>query len=80
MTQQFWMILNPTARAPTFQHKTRKSADDEARRLARLNPGETFIILEAVCAVTRREFDVKEFRRAPASDAPSRGIDPDMPF
>ena len=61
MTKQFWMVVNPNAGPPTRRHESREAADAEARRLARVCPGETFVILEAVCAVTRREFDVTEF-------------------
>ncbi len=44
----FWMVWNPMGRAPTFKHRTKGGAQLEAERLARLNRGETFFVLEAV--------------------------------
>ncbi|HBG32061.1 MAG TPA: hypothetical protein DDW98_15790, partial [Gammaproteobacteria bacterium] len=41
---------NPNGRSPTFRHPSEQNAVTEAERLARLNPGETFIVLESVSA------------------------------
>lgn len=48
MSRQFWMVWNPNRNPPTHRHDTEASAETEAERLAKLNPGEHFIILEAV--------------------------------
>ncbi len=47
---KFWMVWSPIGRAPTFRHLTKKSAQDEATRLANQNPGNPFIVLAAVDA------------------------------
>lgn len=52
--QKFWMIMrvakhhNPTPRRPLFRHGAWDAVNEEAERLALANPGETFIILEAM--------------------------------
>lgn len=46
----FWLVWNPQGRNPTRQHEYYQQAVSEAERLARNNPGETFIVMESVCA------------------------------
>lgn len=46
----FWFVWNKGGNLPRYQHSTEKSATDEAERLARLHQGETFVVLESVCA------------------------------
>lgn len=46
----FWFVWNPSNRPPSFKHTTASGAMDEAERLARENPGQTFIVLESVMA------------------------------
>lgn len=65
---QFWMVVGIGKGAPTRMHDCRDIAADEARRLARANPGVAFVVLEAVEAVTKREFDTITFRAAPANN------------
>ncbi len=54
--QKFWMVLRLTgnnkarARVPRFRHPTLEAAEAEANRLAALDPGVPFAILEAVGA------------------------------
>ncbi|MGD9862542.1 MAG: hypothetical protein AB7S99_04950 [Pseudodonghicola sp.] len=45
---QFWMVKGdgPT----TYRHDSQASAEAEAQRLARLNPGQIFFVMEAVAA------------------------------
>lgn len=45
--EQFWLVWNPSGRAPTYRHLSKASANTEARRLARLNPENTFFALKA---------------------------------
>lgn len=66
--KKFWMVVGIGKGAPTRMHNCRKIASDEARRLARANPGVTFIVLEAVEAVTKREFDTLTYRAAQSGD------------
>jgi hypothetical protein len=46
---RFWMVFNDsvTGRAPTWKHPTKEAAQQEAERLAALNPGIRFWVLEA---------------------------------
>ena len=52
--QKFWMVLRLTgsnkakAQIPKFKHPTLEAAEAEANRLAGLNPGVPFAILETV--------------------------------
>lgn len=46
----FWLVWNPQRTAPTYRHQSSLEATAEAERLARTNPGETFVVLESVCA------------------------------
>lgn len=46
----FWFVWNPDGRNPARRHLTVSSAINEAERLARLHPGQTFVVLESVCA------------------------------
>jgi hypothetical protein len=43
--EKFWMVLGDGR--PTFRHTYENSANQEAERLARANPGREFIVLEA---------------------------------
>ena len=47
---RFWMVWNPHGRSPTYRHESRESANKEAQRLARDNPGQVFVVLKAVGA------------------------------
>jgi hypothetical protein len=49
--EAFWMVWNENGRAPTFKHPSHASANTEAERLAKLIPGERFVVLQAVGAV-----------------------------
>lgn len=44
----FWMVWNPSGRAPTARHATEAIAEAEAQRLARQVPGQIFIVLKAL--------------------------------
>ena len=59
----FWLVWNPHGHAPTFKHYSLRSAEEEAERLARLNPEEVFIVLQSMYArcvsnMRRINFDV----------------------
>ena len=43
----FWMVWNVNGSAPTYKHASHTSALNEAERLARLYPGQTFAVLQA---------------------------------
>lgn len=44
----FWMVWNPAGRAPVFKHESAESAKNEAKRLAELNIGQNFIVLQSI--------------------------------
>jgi hypothetical protein len=71
--KQFWMVkgLGPTK----FVHITRQSAEAEADRLARENPGRMFFVLETIAYHVRN--DVRRVNRRRAHD-PAR--DEELPF
>lgn len=62
----FWLVWNPVARAPTYRHDTAESAESEAKRLARLKPGDSFIVLQSVARF--RILDVVKTDMRPDAD------------
>ena len=44
----FYLVWNPLGRAPIHQHEKYHQAKTEAERLATLNPGQQFFVLQAV--------------------------------
>lgn len=58
--QRFWMVQGDGP--ARYRHYTRASAETEAHRLARENPGRIFFVLETVSAVRRRDVDYISFR------------------
>ncbi len=56
MTEQtFYVVWCPEHGLPRQRHDTRDRAVIEAKRLARMNPGSTFIVMAAVSAVKVRD-------------------------
>lgn len=47
---RFWVVWSPGAGAPVVRHESEASAIDEAERLARVCPGDEFIVLASVCS------------------------------
>lgn len=75
-SKPFWMVYGIRQGAPTVMHDTHEKARDEAKRLARNNPGVVFVVLESVGAVVKREFDTVSFR----APKPTSLTDDDIPF
>ncbi len=46
--KKFWMIWRPGSSGFIYQHKSLDSAREEAKRLARQNPENYFVVLEAI--------------------------------
>lgn len=44
----FWMVWNEGGSSPRVKHETKVFAIHEAERLARMNPGQRFVVMEAV--------------------------------
>lgn len=51
----FWLVWNEAHGAPRVKHNTSDSAKREAERLARLNPGQRFHVLESVATCERND-------------------------
>lgn len=68
--KQFWMVWNYAGGTPHYQHQSEQEAIAEAERLASRNPGQSFIVLEAICA---RKSDTMQ-------RLDLRGIDDEIPF
>lgn len=50
MQSRYWMVWNPGTGRTNVKHLTEHAATCEAERLARANPGETFVVLTPVSA------------------------------
>lgn len=50
---KFWMVLGYGT--PTVRHHSKQSAKTEAERLARINPGESFVVLESLATVVKSD-------------------------
>jgi hypothetical protein len=72
---EFWMVWNPNRHAPTVRHSSEEVARDEASRLARLAPGEKFVILKAMYAVR-----VRRPEPPPVEIVPLLEIGDEIPF
>lgn len=79
--QRFYMVWNPHGRAPTYRHPTYQVAKEEARRLARENPGNRFIVLGALSFhATRDPVEDHEFIGSLTIPQQPEYDDPDVPF
>lgn len=57
----FWLVWDPNGNAPTVKHETQKSAENEAERLARLNPNQCFYVLMPTCEIKRNDLIITRF-------------------
>jgi hypothetical protein len=71
----FWMVYGLGQGQPTWKHSSAHAATKEAERLARLHPGKTFIVLEAIGAVRKRDIEIIPIGRGTQAD-----LDDDIPF
>nr|WP_313470802.1 hypothetical protein [Stenotrophomonas geniculata] len=46
--EKFWVVWNPKTRSVNVRHYDIELATLEAERLAERNPGESFVVLEAI--------------------------------
>lgn len=61
MRTKFWIVWRKNGAMPVYTHNSATSALAEAKRLARENTGETFVVLESKLAVTKRDLDIVSF-------------------
>lgn len=78
----FWMVYGVGQGCPTVRHETEDKAQREADRLARANPGTTFVLLKATKAVRKRDLDRFDLSAPPrlGGAKPDYSIDDDIPF
>ncbi|MEF2073527.1 hypothetical protein [Consotaella aegiceratis] len=77
--RKFWMVWNPSGRAPTYKHETKASAETEAMRLAEVSPGDRFFVLKAVSGFVCTVSDPTPIKLVKTSDdEPAQ--DGDIPF
>lgn len=53
MFETFWMVVGRGS--PTHRHATLESAKQEAERLARIDPSQEFVVLEAVASCKKND-------------------------
>ncbi|QRY69139.1 hypothetical protein JVX98_13020 [Ensifer sp. PDNC004] len=78
---KFWMVYGIGQRGSTYQHRSKASAQEEANRLASLQPGIPFVVLAAVdayCANAPVMQRIKIIKLDPVDV--SRDRDDDIPF
>lgn len=61
----FWMVWHEDGNQPRYRHYSKRSAIDEAERLAKLSPGEVFFVLKATAGVIAKEPDVERLKFKP---------------
>ena len=66
--EPFWLVWNPQGYNPQCKHNTEEGATREAERLARANPGQTFIVMESVGALVVDNIQRTDLR--PGNDLP----------
>lgn len=73
----YWMVHRPVGGEPlAVKHLTESSAIEEARCLAKANPGVAFVVLEAQCMFqTTEPIVVKEYLYAQPAEAKELSVD-----
>lgn len=51
----FWMVLADNSSETRFRHDTAEKAKTEAKRLAGLNPGVRFFVLQSIGAMVKND-------------------------
>jgi hypothetical protein len=77
-----FLVWNPFGRAPHYRHMTLDAAQEEAKRLARLNAGERFYVLVPVSMALTERPEAKTFPISALTDPvnPDLAEDDDLPF
>ena len=65
MDDKFWMVHSPTASPPIIRHQSWHDAREEAIRLASLNPGKKFYVLETAGVAIKQDVDFQEIPSVP---------------
>lgn len=62
-TACFWMVYGVDQRAPVVRHSSEPVAVAEAQRLARINPGIEFFVLESVARAVKVDVELERIER-----------------
>ena len=65
MNEPFWMIFREYGGSPTVKHPTESQARAEAMRLARINPGEKFYVLQSIAECCKVDVKWTDHRQIP---------------
>ena len=77
----FWMVWREGSDRMVYKHHSRKSADDEAKRLARQVPGAMFYVLKSATAYQCSVEPVAQAKMtAPCDPYAGRDLDSEVPF
>lgn len=71
--KKFWLVWNGKTgpfNIPKFEHLDKVSADEEAKRLARLNPGTRFYVLEALRYWEKNDMKVVDLENVDSEEIP----------
>lgn len=61
---KFWLVWCEAHGTPTYKHTSLSGAKNEAKRLAMLHPGQTFVVLESVGSMRKVEVEWKNHAEA----------------
>lgn len=78
--QPFFLVWCPTRGAPTVKQPSYRAAEDEAKRLARSCPGESFFVLAAVAEAVKVDVGVTRFTIDPDKHSRDCNCDDCLPF
>lgn len=70
----FWMVYGDGQYAPTVKHDSREKAETEAKRLARINAGIKFFVLQTISMAEKPDVTFVRLTRG------ARDIDDEIPF
>lgn len=60
-TPPYWLVWREDGPAPTFRHPDVCSANNEAERLAKKNPGMPFVVLCPITRITSHHTSIESF-------------------
>lgn len=66
--EKFYFVWNPNGSTPKYRHFSEVAARTEAARLAGMNPGQEFIVLESLCSCEAKPAEFTDH------------IEPEIPF
>lgn len=75
---KFWMVWREGSHGCTYRHPRKESAEQEAERLSKANPGETFFVLKAVGGRIAASPEISKIEMV--KERPDFDPDYDLPF